>query len=165
MSIQVVRNGAELFAFQDSVLQILDAAIEMDGASKGTVQLFDPALDGLRILGQRGFDPAFLELFEIVRSDDLCVCGRSLRHKRRVMCHDIMADRLFGPYLSTVSANGVRSVQSTPIVGADGRARGVLSTHFSEVHMLTERAGKALDGFALKMAALFGEYYPEHFWT
>ena len=155
----------QLFAFRDSVLQILDAAIEMDGAVKGNVQLFDPALDALRIVGQRGFDSAFLELFGVVRADDFCVCGRSFRHKRRVVCHDISADRLFRPYLSTTSANGVRAVQSTPVIDHDGRVRGVISTHFSEVRMLTERAGKALDHFASEMAALFREYYPGWYWA
>ncbi|HEV2319215.1 MAG TPA: GAF domain-containing protein [Verrucomicrobiae bacterium] len=163
MNMSVERSSVQVSAFRDSVLQILDAAIELDGASKGTVQLFDPEIDALHIVGQRGFDPAFLELFEIVRPDDLCICGRSLRHKRRVMCHDIMADRLFSPYFSTVSANGIRAVQSTPVIGADGRARGVISTHFSKVHILTQSAGKVLDGFASEMAALFAEYYPEQF--
>lgn len=150
--------------FQNSVLQILDAAIEMDGAGKGTAQLFDPAIDGLRIVGQRGFDRAFLELFEIVNSDDFSVCGRALRHKRRITCHDVTADRLFRPYLSVVSANGVRAVQSTPVVGPDGRLRGVMSTHFAEVHMLTQKTTKALDRLAAEMAEVFREYYPDRYW-
>ena len=165
MSMEVVKeaHGGQLSSFQDSVLQILDAAIELDGAEKGTVQLYDPGIDGLRIVGQRGFDSAFLELFETVRQDDFSVCGRALRHRRRIGCHDITVDRLFRAYLDTTSANNVRAVQSTPIIGADGRVRGVMSTHFSEVHILTERSGRALDRLASKMAALFSEYYPEQF--
>lgn len=163
LQMEIERVGGQPSVFQESVLQILDAAIEMDGAEKGTVQLYDPALGGLRIVGQRGFDPAFLELFEVVRLDDFSVCGRSLRHRRRVVCHDVTSDRLFHPFLTTTSANGVRAVQSTPVIGTDNRVRGVMSTHFSEVHMLTERAGKALDRFASQMADLFREYYPEQF--
>lgn len=147
--------------FHDHLSEILDNAIEVDGAVKGTVQLFDQTLDGLRIIGQRGFDPAFLELFNVVRADDFCVCGRALRHQRRVVCHDILADRLYSPYLATAVANGIRAVQSTPVIGDDGLVRGIFSTHFAKVHFLSRQGGHDLDQIAAKMASLFREHYPE----
>ena len=147
----------KLLDLRASLLQILDEAIKVDGAVKGNVQLFDKSVDGLRIVAQRGFDSSFMQLFEVVREDELCPCGRALRHQRRVVSPDVSSDRLYSPYLLTAQSNGYQAVQSTPIIGKDGQLKGVFSTHFEKVHHLSEKASRALDDCASKMAQLIAE--------
>jgi GAF domain-containing protein len=145
--------------FESSLLEILDAAIKMDGAVKGNVQLVNPVRDGLQIAVQRGFDQSFLQLFELVRADEPSACGRAFRSKQRVMIPDIMEDVFFGPYLSAASNAGYRAVQSTPIIAADGSVKGVFSTHYPGAHKLSPEVKMALDDCASKMAELIDGHF------
>lgn len=147
-----------LSQFQMSLLHILDEAIKIDGAAKGDVQLLNCALGGLQIVVQRGFDPSFLQLFQLVRVDDPSACGRAFRYQRRVIIPDITKDTHFSPYLSIARANGFQAVQSTPIIAEDGQVKGVFSTHFTGVHHLSDEASRALDNCASKMAQLISEH-------
>lgn len=147
-----------LSKFQMSLLHILDVAIKIDGATKGDIQLFNRALGGLQIVAQRGFDPSFLQLFQLVRVDDPSACGRAFRYQRRVIIPDITTDSDFNPYLSIANASGFRAVQSTPIIAEDGQVKGVFSTHFANVHQLSDEASEALDNCASKMAQLITEH-------
>ena len=140
-----------------SLLEILDVAIEADGAAKGNVQLFNSSLGGLEIVAQRGFDESFLETFRIVRADEPSTCGRALRFKRRVMISDIRDDLFFWPYLTVAAEAGFRAVQSTPIITEDGMVKGILSTHFANVHRLSANAVKTLDHCAARMARVMTE--------
>src|SRR5689334_10438108 len=124
---------SQVMESRSTLLEILDDAIEADGAAKGNVQLFNSVLGGLEIVAQRGFDESFLETFRIVRADEPSACGRALRFKRRVVISGIRADLFYSPYLTVAAEAGYRAVQSTPIVAKDGVAIGILSTHFANV--------------------------------
>jgi hypothetical protein len=84
--------------FSRRIEQLLNTAIAVDGATKGNVQLFNPLVNGLQIVTQRGFDVQFLQQFEIVQADEPSACGRAFRLGRRVMIPDITVDR-YQPYL------------------------------------------------------------------
>jgi hypothetical protein len=49
--------------FSRRIEQLLNTAIAVDGATKGNVQLFNPLVNGLQIVTQRGFDVQFLQQF------------------------------------------------------------------------------------------------------
>jgi hypothetical protein len=139
---------------ETSLLELLDAAIEVDHAVKGTVQLLDRDLGALEIAVHRGFDRSFLQLFEHVRPDEPSGCGRALRLRCRVMIPDVAADVVYAPYRSMAFASGYRAVQSTPIIAINGSLLGILSTHFAGVHQLSDAAQVALDDYASKLAGL-----------
>jgi GAF domain-containing protein len=140
-----------------TIQEIFDEAIRADGAAKGTLQLFNPALNGLEIIAHCGFNETFLETFRIVRADEPSVCGRALRFKRRVTISDIRADLFFWPYLTIAAEAGIRAVQSTPIMAEDGAVIGVLSTHFANVHRLSNQAAAILDHCAARLAGMMVE--------
>lgn len=140
--------------FHTQSLQLLDAAIEIDGASKGNVQLCDPDIGALEIVVHRGFKSEFLKCFQTVRIDDDCACGRAFRSRKRVFISDIRADIAFGPYVPVADAAGFRAVQSTPIIGSNGSVLGMLSTHFSSVPSLSKNAEFALDDIASSLGHL-----------
>src|ERR1051325_11336973 len=140
--------------FHTAVLEILDSAIKVVQAVNGNVQLFNPKNRALQIIAHRGFDHAFLQLFENVHADEPSACGRAFRNRCRVMISDITKDPSFSPYVSVARANGFCAVQSTPIVGPDRSAIGMLSTHFAEVHHLSDEEEIALDNHAAKISRL-----------
>ncbi|HEU5396394.1 MAG TPA: GAF domain-containing protein [Verrucomicrobiae bacterium] len=144
-------------SLHSSLLDLLDAAIQVDGAAKGNVQLLNPFSGALEICAQRGFSQDFLQLFQNVRVDEPSACGRALKHRNRVMIPDITRDAPYQSYISIAQSSGYRAVQSTPIIGADGNPIGVYSTHFSNVHRLSANAETALDSLAFQMAWVITE--------
>lgn len=148
------RDQEEWSQFTAQSLQLLDAAIKIDGASKGNVQLFNPLITGLQIVAHRGFATDFLHHFEVVRVDEPSACGRAFRLGRRVIIPDITIDRSYQPYLSIARTSGYRAVQSTPILKSDGSVIGVLSTHFGDTHEWSDASKSALDHYASKIGEL-----------
>jgi hypothetical protein len=135
----------------------LDAGIEVVHAVSGNVQLFNARTRTLQIIAHRGFDRAFLQLFENVHADEPSACSRAFRDRRRVVIFDVSTDSQFAPYLSIARANGFRSVQSTPIFAQDDSVTGMLSTHFPEVRQLSEPDNIALDTHAAAIATLLSD--------
>ena len=152
-SIRVKREMIDKWGrFQARSLQLLDAAIEASAATRGNIQVFNRDLGVLQIVAHRGFKPQFLEFFNVVRTDEDCACSRAFRHRERVFIPDIRADISFGPFISIAEQAGFRAVQSTPIIGPTGSVVGVLSTHFADVHSLSQESQLALDDIASKLA-------------
>lgn len=139
--------------------EVLAASIEITGAQKGDVQLYDPDTDALKIVAQHGFDEQFLQYFQMVRSDDDSACGKAMSQKTRVIIEDVTVDPTFEAHREIAEAAGFRSVQSTPLLSRSGRVLGVLSTHYLTVHRPSERDLRLLDLYA-RQAADFIERMP-----
>lgn len=148
----------ELSNLYKSLLQVLDEAMQIDGATRGNIHLANPVDGGLQMVVHRGFNPSFVQTFAHMRADEPTSCARAIRYRRRVIISDIARDLLFGPYLTICRENGFQAVQSTPIIGEDGLIKGVFSTHFPKAHHLSEKASMALDDCASKMARLIVEH-------
>ena len=133
--------------------EILGVAIELLGADKGNVQLFDPARKVLVIAAHQGFEQPFLDFFKEVSAEFDTSCGRALRAGRRTFVEDLEADEGFAPFRAMISAARVRAVQSTPLFGRDGRPVGMLSTYFGNVHRPTTHELDLLDLYARQAAA------------
>src|SRR5258708_1225243 len=133
--------------------EILRVALELLGADKGNVQLFDAARKVLVIAAHQGFEQSFLDFFKEVSAEFDTSCGRALRAGRRTFIEDLEADEGFAPFRALLSAAGVRAVQSTPLVGRDGRPGGMLSTYFRHMHRPTTHELDLLDLYARQAAA------------
>ena len=128
--------------------EMLGAAIDLLGADKGSVRLLDERRGVLTLAAQRGFDPTFVECFHEVRLDDSA--ARVLHAGERLVVEDIRLASGFASYLSF--AAGVRAVQTTPLIGRDGKLLGVLSTHFATAHRPAEQDLQRLDLYARQAA-------------
>lgn len=137
----------------DALLGILDSALYATQATRGNIQVFNPALGGLEIRAHRGFSEPFLKLFRLVRPDDPSACGRAFRSGHRVIVPDVYSDPEFAPFLPMARQAGFRAVQSTPI-RADGQVVGVLSTHFSNPANISPVVARVLDELCVQAAAL-----------
>ena len=119
---------------EECLQKILDAAVVIARAQKGTLQVFDPASNALRIAAQRGFGKPFLEFFEFVEDTEASSCGAALRAGAPVIVDDIGTSRIFAgrPSLDILLDENVRAVISIPLNSSHGYTLGMLSVHFRE---------------------------------
>jgi len=135
---------------------ILDAAISLTSADMGSMQVFLPQRDELRLLVNRGFHPESAAFWEYVRTDSTSSCGLALSSGARTILPDIeTGDRVVAASdLDAYRRSGIRAVQSTPLISRAGELLGMISTHWREPHQPTELALRTLDVLARQAADL-----------
>lgn len=133
---------------------ILETAITLTGADKGNLQLLDQKNGTLTIAAHRGFSKPFLSFFNAVRTEVAAACAEAMRSGERVIIEDVTKSPIFAgqPSLDVLLDAGVRAVQSTPLVSADGMVFGMISTHFDEPHRPGERELRLMDLLARQAA-------------
>jgi len=140
--------------YEQCLTAILETAIALTGADKGNIQLLDAQSGVLKIVTQRGFDEPFLTFFKNVASNDASACGAAIKAAERILVEDVSRSDVFAgqPSLTVLLEAGVRAVQSTPLISSAGHVLGMVSTHFSAPHRLTERELRLLDLLARQAA-------------
>ena len=134
--------------------EIVDAAIAITKADKGNIQLLDQSTGKLKIVAYRGFDLPFLKFFEFVDAGEAAACRIAMERMERVIIEDVTRSPIFvgSDALEVLLTEGVRSVQSTPLVNRSGKLLGILSTHFSKISTLSERELMLVDILARQAA-------------
>jgi PAS domain S-box-containing protein len=127
--------------------EVLDAAIFLNSADFGVVQLYNPVTGGLEIVAQRGFQKPFLDYFVDVR-DDTSACGRCIARQERVIIEDLEIDPGFAPHRAVAAAAGYRAVHSTPLRDRSGKTLGVISMQFRRPYRPTEHDLRLTDLYA-----------------
>jgi PAS domain S-box-containing protein len=148
---ELTREGIRV---EDCLQKILDAAISLARADKGTVQLFDFSAHAFRFAAQRGFQDAFLKYFEKVRENTPTASSAALRSGAQVIVEDVMTDRIFAgqPSEQVLLDEGVRSVIATPLKSSEGSVLGTIATHFRQPHRPAERDLRFLNLLARQSA-------------
>ena len=133
---------------------IVDTAVAITGAPRGSLQLIEPRSGVLSIAAQRGFDESFLSFFARVRSNAPVTAAAAMRAKRRIIAEDVTKNAIFSDpkAVEVLLAAGVRAVQSTPLIDAAGRVFGVISTHFAQPYQPQERELRFIDLLARQAA-------------
>ena len=129
---------------KEGLTDVLAAVIEMLGADKGNIQLYDAERGVLTIVVQSGFDPAFLESFKQVSTVDDTACGRALRLRRPIIIEDTDTDAGYVRYRAIARLAGYRAVISSPIMASEVLPFGMISVHFSSPHQPTEQDKRLL---------------------
>ncbi len=139
--------------------EIMETAVAIMGAEKGTLQLADGG--SLRIAASHGHDEPFLTFFAAAEAR-ASACGLAMAERDRVVVPDVEASSVFAgtPSLDALRAAGVRAVQSTPLLSRAGELVGVLTTHWSVPHTPDEHDLWRLDLLARQAADLI-----EHAWA
>jgi len=127
-------NLWQIHVLKEGLEQILDAGIALLGADMGNIQLLNPQKQTLGIVAHRGFGADFLAHFREVTASDNSCCGRCLRTGERIVLEDVNTDVDFAPYRAAAAIAGYRAIQSTPLLGVDGKPIGIFSTHFRQPH-------------------------------
>jgi signal transduction histidine kinase/PAS domain-containing protein len=141
---------------QMRLAEVLSAAADLAGTDKGNIQLYDPESCRLRIIAHQGFGKRFLERF--MDQGSAVVCDVAAQKIQRMIWEDVAADpALQGTEdLEIILGDGIRAIQSTPLLSLDGKLLGLLNNHFGRPHRPSERDLHYLDVLA-RMAADFIE--------
>ena len=115
----------------------LERALDIMQTDVGNLQLvnWDDRLLDLKAV--RGCENSFITRFASVPLHGGLACSRAVRTRGIVIVGDITADANFSSSLDVLLADGIRAVQSTPLISSGGALVGVVSTHFSKVCTLT----------------------------
>jgi two-component sensor histidine kinase len=126
---------------------VIDAAIEITGADKGNIQLFDPDPGALMIVAQRGFERPFLEFFKSVSRKDASACVAAMERGERVIVEDVADSDIFAgqPAKDALLRAGIRAVVSSPLIGSKGEVLGMVSVHFEDSRRPDEQQLHLLD--------------------
>ncbi|MBW8770095.1 MAG: GAF domain-containing protein [Gemmatimonadetes bacterium] len=139
--------------------RILDAALSIMHSDYASLQMFkDDGKGGghLELIANRGFTPEAMERWHKVDVSTRTCCGEVLRTKRRVIVSDVTKCEFMAgsEELTFLLSNGVRAVQSTPLLSRAGRLMGAFTTHWLEVHAPSERDLRLLDILARQASDL-----------
>jgi signal transduction histidine kinase len=110
--------------------EVLKASIELLGADKGVIQLYESPDHALRLIKQIGFSNEFSTRFDRVPIGAFS-CGTAFERKQRVIIENVRTDHEFSSIAALFHEFGVVGAQSTPLFRPDGTVFGVLSTYWS----------------------------------
>jgi PAS domain S-box-containing protein len=152
ISTLLIREGSSSAIYK----HVLDAAIDLMSADKGSMQVFHPERCQLRLLVQRGFDPAVAGRWEWVGCDSATTCSMALVTGDRVIVPDFEACEVMAGTadLDAFRRSDVRAAQSTPLMSRSGGLLGMVTTYWKKPHRLTDRALQPLDVLARQAADL-----------
>jgi PAS domain S-box-containing protein len=150
ISTSLIRGGNSDALYED----ILQAAVGLMAADMGSIQVFLPDRQELRLLAHRGFHPDSAAFWEYVSVASTSSCGLALSSGARTVLQDVEAcDSLAGTGdLAAYRRSGIRSAQSTPLISRAGEVLGMLSTHWREPHQPTELELRTFDVLARQAA-------------
>lgn len=142
----------------ESLYECLAAAaatlLQSDFAS---MQMVHPERGGaLRLIAQRGFDDEAASAWAWVGRDSTSSCGAALRAGCRVIVADVehCAFMAGTGSVEVYMRAGIRAAQSTPLYARDGHLVGMLSTHWRQPHVPSERELALFDILARQAADL-----------
>ena len=98
---------------QSVLYEVLDAAIELQGADFGHIQLYDKETGTLGIVAQPGFRKEFLDYFARIGAGDGSAWGAAFKQRSRKVIEDVNLDPDFEPHRHIAASAGFRAVQST----------------------------------------------------
>jgi PAS domain S-box-containing protein len=135
---------------------VLDAAIDLMSADKGSMQVFHPDRGELRLLVQRGFDPQVAARWEWIGYDFPTTCSMALLTGSRVIVPDFeTCETMAGTAdLDAFRRSDVRAAQSTPLMSRSGGLLGMVTTYWKNPRRLTDRELQPLDVLARQAADL-----------
>jgi PAS domain S-box-containing protein len=145
------RGTAELFE------QILDAARAILRADFASIQMFHPergTQGELRLLGHRGFSKEAAKRWEWVGLTTPTASGEALRTRQRAVVPDVQRCNFMAGSsdLEAYLSEGIKAVQTTPLVSRSGALLGMIATHWREPHEPAASELRAVDVLA-RMAA------------
>jgi signal transduction histidine kinase/PAS domain-containing protein len=157
--------SAQLIQAQDAdalYRRILEAAVKLMQASKGTLQLFDASTAELRLIASHAIDPKLHAAFATVTSESGTSCALALRtHKRAIVTDFAQGDYLTSRAGEAHRAAGVLAAQTTPLLTRSGELLGMMSTHWDQPREPGERELRMMDILARQTADLIERMHAE----
>jgi len=141
--------GVALAAAQDvhAVLTAtLCAAVELEGADGGDVQLYDSSTQALQLVVHRGLPAEFVEgWLRAEASDPTTPAARALHDRAPVLVASLELDVAPSVWREKWLGSGVSGVRCVPLLSRGGQPLGVITTHFRRATQLDERSAHILE--------------------
>ncbi|AJQ26669.1 signal transduction histidine kinase, nitrogen specific, NtrB [Pelosinus fermentans JBW45] len=135
--------------------EIIETAIWIIQADRGTLQLLDESSGVIRIIAHRGLDHSFLSYFDNTHKSQT-VCGLALKCCEHIIIEDITQNPFIDSQsLEVMLAAGIRSMQSIPIFSHTGQLLGILSTYHRTPHQPDAKSLQLLDLLAQQTLDIF----------
>ena len=132
---------------------VVDTFIEIHGADRGLLSLYDEASGLLFPAVSRGFSgEVVLALGQIVPGLRTSACGRAFASGQRTVIEDTETDDQLDDGQTIATIGGFRAVHSVPILRRSGGALGVLSAFFTRPCVPTRAERQVADLCALYAA-------------
>ncbi|WP_162268344.1 response regulator [Bradyrhizobium manausense] len=131
VSLELLSNRPELL-----YEQILDAAMAVMRSQGASMQILEPDTGILKLLAWRGFHPDAAAFWDRVDCNSASTCSEALKTGRRILVSDTETCTFMAGTedLEAYRLSSLRAVQSTPLQSRNGRALGMVSTHWREPH-------------------------------
>ncbi|UWG95862.1 PAS domain S-box protein [Dehalobacter sp. DCM] len=125
--------------------QIMEEIVSLTHADKGCIQLFNEKERTLEIMQGYNLGSAFLEKFSSVDLENT-VGGQIYKDNKRIIIENITNSRYEGSSeLTFLIGEGIKSIQSTPLISSSGKFVGVLNTGYAIHKQFEEREIRMLD--------------------
>ena len=139
-------------ALNEMYENILHQGMMLNKTKTGTLQIINNKEHSLEIVYSAGVSKKFVDHFKIVEAGDGSVCGRALKNGQSIYVSDLTQDESFVPHLKIALHDGIRAVQSTPLISKNGKVIGILSTHFKLPKKLSKTELTLFENFCQKAA-------------
>jgi signal transduction histidine kinase/CheY-like chemotaxis protein/PAS domain-containing protein len=134
------------------------AAATLMHSDFASLQMIDPlrGKDELVLLSSRGFTDEAKHFWQRVRPQSATTCGVALRTGERAIVSDVEAADFMAESddLDVCRRTGIRAVQTTPLVSRGGATVGMISTHWRQPVVPSQRDLGLLDILARQAADL-----------
>jgi len=135
--------------------KIIESAKQIMHSQFASLQRLEPNGE-LHLLAWSGFHPESARHWQTISTDSVTSCAETSRALVRSTIADAeKAPELRGTQdLEEFRRSGIRSMQSTPLISRNGKQVGVVSTHWSDVHVPGEGELRLFDVLARQAADL-----------
>ncbi len=134
---------------------LVEAAVELTHADRGSMQLFDREAGELCLLEALNMPPRVWDEFARLSPEANTSCAEALRRAERVIVDYAADERIAGTRDAQAHLDmGIRAAQSTPLVARSGHLVGMLSTHWNQPHQIPQWQLHLLDILARQAADL-----------
>jgi signal transduction histidine kinase/ActR/RegA family two-component response regulator len=142
--------------------EILGVAMGIANADGGSLQLLDESTRHLRFAVTKGLNEELTARFSEVDASSRSSCGQALACRQRTWVEfDVPESEDPDGSLRAYAVHGLRSAQSTPLVSRSGIVLGMLTTHWRQSRILSDRESQFLDLLSRQAADLIERTHAE----
>lgn len=126
--------------------EILDVAVSMSSAEKGSIQIYNVEQEMLTMILGLGLSQKFMTDFHNTNLD-VGTCGLSVKEKKRIYAEDIRKFPVYigKPIVECFLKEDIHGEQSIPLISSTGKIVGVLNTYHDKNKKFNERELRMLN--------------------
>jgi two-component system, chemotaxis family, CheB/CheR fusion protein len=158
---QLTLSAVSAPGLSDALHHIVKAAVGLQAAQFGTVELIDQNTSDMKIAAHVGFTGEVIPAITAIAAYANSAGGRARQRRSTFELPDVLDDIAYRDWRSDVEKAGYRAVQCTPLISRNDRLLGLLSVYFAAPHTFSER-DRQLSAMIAQQAADLIESRQQH---